>query len=253
MSTPVTIGKAGWFSTVRRDTWWLEPFLVVVGLGAFVVYTTLSAVVWDSYFEYGPYLSPFYEPLLRFDWWKFSPAILILWIPLAFRTTCYYYRGAYYKAFFLNPPACAVTGQGGKGYTGEQRFPFILQNFHRFTVPLALFLNVMLWVGAIRSFWYEGQIGIGVGSIVLTVNAFLLMMYTFSCHSVRHLIGGKLNCFTCSAASRVRHKAWKQVSCWNESHRKWAWTSLIFVALTDIYIRLVAHGVIHDFNTWAKL
>lgn len=253
MSAPVTLGKTGWFNTVRRDTWWLEPLLVVVGLGAFAVYSTISAVLWDSHFEYGPYLSPFYEPLLLFDWWKLSPAILILWIPLGFRATCYYYRGAYYKAFFLNPPACAVTGKEGTGYTGEQRFPFILQNFHRFFLYLAFILNVMLWIGAVKSFWYDGHLGIGVGSVVLTINAFLLMMYSFSCHSLRHLIGGRLNCFTCSAGARVRHKAWKQVSCWNESHRKWAWTSLIFVALTDLYIRLVAHGVIHDFNTWRNL
>jgi hypothetical protein len=253
MSRTVTVGKTGWFNTVRHDTWWVEPMLVVVGLGAFAVYSTISAVVLDSHFEYGPYLSPYYEPLLLFDWWKFSPAILIMWAPLAFRATCYYYRGAYYKAFFLNPPACAVTGQEGKGYTGEGRFPFVLQNFHRFFLYVALIFNVLLWIGAIRAFWYDGRIGIGVGTVVLVINAFLLMMYSLSCHSVRHLVGGKLNCFTCSGAARVRHKAWKNVSCWNENHKKWAWTSLIWVALTDVYIRLVAHGIIHDFNTWTGI
>ena len=157
MSHPVTIGKTGWFSTIRSDAWWLEPLLVVVGLGLFVIYTTISAVFLDSHFEYGPYLSPFYEPLLTFHWWHFSPAILILWVPLAFRTTCYYYRGAYYKAFFLNPPACAVTGSQTKAYRGESRFPFILMKLHRFTLYLALVLNAFLWWGAIRSFWYEGD------------------------------------------------------------------------------------------------
>ena len=37
-----------------------------------------------------------------------APAILVLWIQVLFRATCYYFRGAYYKAFFLDPPACAV-------------------------------------------------------------------------------------------------------------------------------------------------
>lgn len=250
MSHPVTIGKTGWFSTVRRDTWWLEPLLVVVGLSFFGIYATVSAVVLNSHFEYGPYLSPFYEPLLLFDWWHFSPAILILWAPLGFRATCYYYRGAYYKAFFLNPPACAVTGSETKSYTGEGRFPFVLTNLHRFFLYVALIFNGFLWYGAIKSFWFEGHVGVGVGSIVLVINAYLLMMYSLSCHSIRHLIGGRLNCFTCSAQARMRHGAWKKVSFWNESHKKWAWSSLIFVALTDLYIRLVAWGVVPDFNTW---
>ena len=114
MSHPVTLGKTGWFNTTRRDNWWIEPLFVVIGLTAFGVYSTFSAVFWQSHFEHGPYLSPFYEPLLLFDWWQFSPAILILWAPLGFRATCYYYRGAYYKAFFLNPPACAVTTAGSR-------------------------------------------------------------------------------------------------------------------------------------------
>lgn len=250
MSQPVTVGKAGWFGTGRRDTWWLEPLLVLVGLSAFGVYATISAVFWDRHFEYGPYLSPFYEPLLRPSWWRLSPAVLILWAPLGFRATCYYYRGAYYKAFFLNPPACSVTGSRGRAYSGETRFPLILQNFHRFFLFFALILNVFLWIGAVKSFYFEGQLGLGVGSIVLTVNAYLLMMYSFSCHSIRHFIGGRLDCFSCSGTARLKHRAWSRVSCWNESHKKWAWSSLIWVALTDLYIRLVAMGTITDFNTW---
>ncbi|MCZ6767003.1 MAG: succinate dehydrogenase [bacterium] len=253
MSHPVTLGKTGWFSTDRRDNWWIEPLLVVVGLSAFGVYSTLSAVFWQSHFEYGPYLSPFYEPLLLFNWWPFSPALLILWAPLGFRATCYYYRGAYYKAFFMNPPACAVTGQEGKGYTGEGKFPFVLMNFHRFFLIAALFLNVFLWIGAIRSFWYEGSIGIGVGSVIMVINAHLLMMYSLSCHSIRHFIGGRLDCFTCTAASRTGHAGWKQTSKWNEHHKRFAWFSLVWVGLTDVYIRLVAHGIIPDLNTWSSL
>jgi hypothetical protein len=253
MSQPVTIGKAGWFSTVRRDAWWLEPALVVFGLGLFTVYATASAVILDSHFEYGPYLSPFYEPLIIVDWWHVSPAILILWAPLGFRATCYYYRGAYYKAFFLNPPACAVTGSETRGYTGEHKFPFVIMNLHRFFLYIVLVFNVFLWIGAVKSFWYEGHVGVGVGSLVLVINAYLLMMYSLSCHSLRHLVGGKLDCFTCSRRARARYKAWKRVSLWNESHKRWAWSSLIWVALTDLYIRLVAWGVLPDFNTWTGI
>jgi len=251
MAQAVTVGKRGWFATLRRDAWWLEPLLVVIGLGTFVVYSTVSAVFWDFNFEVGPYLSPFYEPLLDFGWWPFSPAILILWAPLAFRTTCYYYRRAYYRSFFLNPPACAVTGFTSKNYRGEAKFPFILQNFHRYFLYVALVFNVFLWIGAIKSFRWEDDFGIGLGSILLTVNAFLLMMYSFSCHSLRHLVGGGLDCFSCTRVTRARKRVWDYVTSWNEHHRFWAWASLITVGLTDLYIRLVASGTITDPNTWS--
>src|SRR3989475_12299091 len=106
-SPSVETKLAAFGETQRRDAWWVEILPVVVLLGGFGVYATLRAVE-GKFYEWGPYLSPFYSPLLSFSWWKFSPAILILGAPLAFRTTCYYYRKAYYRAFFLDPPACAV-------------------------------------------------------------------------------------------------------------------------------------------------
>jgi hypothetical protein len=254
MSQPVSIGKQGFFATLRRDRWWVEPFLVAAGLTAFGIYTTISAVALGTHFEVGPYLSPFYEPLLLFEWWKFSPAILILWAPLGFRATCYYYRGAYYKAFFANPPACAVTGYANpKKFAGESRFPWTIMNLHRFFLFFALILNIFLWIGAIRSFWYDGRLGFGLGSIIMVINAWLLMMYSLSCHSIRHLVGGKLDCFSCAGKPRPRYRWWRKISEWNENHRLWAWSSLIWVAWTDIYIRLVATGVLNDPNTWGKL
>ena len=30
----------------------------------------------------------------------------------------------------------------------------------------------------------------------------------------------------------------------------WAWVSMIWVALTDLYIMLVSKGIITDYNTW---
>ena len=66
-----------------------------------------------------------------------SPALFILPFPLLFRATCYYYRKAYYRAFFWDPPACAVSEVAPrKNYTGEREFPFILQNLHRYAFYL---------------------------------------------------------------------------------------------------------------------
>ncbi|MBI4444685.1 MAG: succinate dehydrogenase [Acidobacteria bacterium] len=252
MEQNIAVGKQGWLGTARRDTWWVEPLLILVGLSAFGIYSTYSAVFWDYHFEIGPYLSPFYEPLLVFDWWPFSPAILILWIPLGFRTTCYYYRGAYWRSFFANPPACAVTGWEGKNYAGEAKFPIFVLNFHRYFMYAALLLNVMLWVGAVRSYWWQGELGIGLGSIILTINAFLLMMYSLGCHSLRHLVGGKLDCFSCSSCARTRKRIWDYITRWNEHHKFWAWVSLIWVAFTDFYVRMVSSGVFNDPNTWSN-
>ncbi len=128
--------------TLRADRWWLTPAVTFMVFSRFIVYSTWRAFAGENYFS-EPYLSPFYSPCLStecvpgssdfgqpFGWWGLSPALLILIFPLGFRLTCYYYRKAYYRAFWLSPPACAVAEPHGK-YTGETRFPLIAQNIHR--------------------------------------------------------------------------------------------------------------------------
>lgn len=228
--------------TMRRDAWWIAPLLTVIVLSGFGIYATWRAFE-NRFYEVGPYLSPFYSPLLHFGWWRFSPAILILWAPLGFRVTCYYYRKAYYRAFFWDPPACAV-GEPRKGYNGETRFPFILQNIHRYFFYAATIVLVFLWYDAIKAFIFDGHFGVGVGSIVLFVNNIILLpLYSFSCHSFRHLIGGHLDQFS---RCPTRYKLWGAVSVLNNNHMLWAWISLFSVALADFYIRLVASGAIND-------
>jgi hypothetical protein len=243
----LTMGAKGFGATMRRDAWWLELIPVVIVLGAFGIYATVRAFE-GAYYEWGPYLSPFYSPLIdpHHRWWPFSPAILILGAPLGFRATCYYYRKAYYRAFFLDPPACAVGESRPHRYSGETRFPFILQNLHRYFLYLARIFLIILWYDAVRAFWFEGRFGIGVGSLVLLANIVLLSFYTFSCHSLRHIVGGKLDCFSCAAFGGPRHAAWRGATFLNEHHMLFAWLSLFSVGLADLYIRLVASGSIHD-------
>ncbi len=126
--------------TSRRDLWWVQPLAVLLGLSAFVVYATWAALPGDHY-RWGPYLSPFYSPELFGDpryawlgakpnWWMswlpWSPALFILWAPGGFRLTCYYYHGAYYKAFWADPPSCTVS-EPRTHYTGEDSFPLIMR------------------------------------------------------------------------------------------------------------------------------
>lgn len=246
--------RLGFLETLRKDRWWVEPGLIALGLTVFLGYLTVSAFLDQWAFEIGPYLSPVFEPKLHgpFDVWWFSPALLILWGPIGFRATCYYYRLAYYRSYFLQPPACAV-GDFGRKYKGESSLPLILQNVHRFFLYVALIFVVLLWLGVFHALHHpdEGW-GVGLGTFVLGINAFLLMMYTFSCHSLRHLVGGGLDCFSCSRWTRARKRIWDYVSSWNVNHRLWAWTSLVWIVLTDVYIRLVANGHITDPNTWTS-
>jgi len=243
---------------MRRDRWWLTPLLVFLGLSTFIVYATWAALQ-NKHYTFGPYLSPFYAPELWGDsphawlgkpatWWPgwlpYSPAILILWAPGGFRVTCYYYRGAYYKAFWADPPACAV-GEPRKNYIGESNWPLIIQNVHRYFLYLAIiFIGLLTW-DAINAFRFDNGFGMGVGTIVLCVNVVLLAGYTFGCHSFRHIIGGRLDCISKSPAC---HKLYTGCSALNQRHMLWAWMSLFSVMFADLYVRMCSMGYWRDFR-----
>lgn len=264
MAISDSLKRRSFGETSRPDAWWSKPLVVFGGLGAFVIYSTWAAFQGEHY-VFGNYLSPMYSPELFGDsphawfgakpgWWPmwlpFSPAFLILWAPGGFRLTCYYYRGAYYKAFWGDPPACAV-GEPRKSYWGENRWPLIFQNVHRYFMYLAMCFLIFLWYDAFCSYFFtdietgDTSLGIGVGSLVLTANAYLLSGYTMGCHSFRHVIGGYLNVFS---SSPLRHKGWKCVTCLNERHQLWAWCSLIMVGFADVYVRLCSMGIWTDFH-----
>jgi hypothetical protein len=253
MGSPSVESKLAPFGeTQRRDAWWVELLPVVILLGGFGIYATLRAFE-GRFYQWGPYLSPFYSPLIDAGhrWWKFSPALLILAGPLGFRATCYYYRKAYYRAFFLDPPACAVSESGKRNYKGETAFPFILQNIHRYFLYLAILFILFLWHDAYEAFFFPGRLhvpefGIGLGSLIMLANVILLSLYTLSCHSLRHLAGGKLDCFSCTSFGPPRHTAWIWLSSLNERHMFFAWASLISVGFTDFYIRMLGAGVFKD-------
>jgi hypothetical protein len=249
-SIDVPLKQVGFGQTARKDTWWREPLLVFLGFSAFIVYSTWAALQGDHY-TFGPYLSPFYSPLLttvRPSWLPaflpFSPAMLILWAPGGFRFTCYYYRGAYYKAFWQDPPGCTV-GEPRKTYWGERSFPLILQNVHRYFLYLAIVFIFLLTYDAIKAMSFDGHFGIGVGTLVMIVNPILLGSYTFGCHSLRHLIGGRLDEMS---KKPVRKSCYDCVSSLNRRHMMFAWFSLFWVGFTDVYIRLCSMGIWTDWR-----
>jgi hypothetical protein len=208
-------------------------------------------------------VSPFYSPEIfgssphawfgpKPGWWPgwapFSPALFILWVPAGFRLTCYYYRGAYYKAFWADPPACAV-GEPRKKYLGEASFPLIMQNVHRYFVYLAVLFLGFLAYDVWLALWFADPVtgkerfGVGVGTLVLTLNVLLLGGYTFGCHSLRHVLGGFLDHLS---GAPVRRRVYHCVTCLNQRHMGWAWASLCWVMFSDVYVRLCSMGVWHD-------
>ena len=250
--------------TARKDAWWVSPLVVFIMLSAFVIYTTWAALQ-GEYYHYGSYLSPLYSPELFGDsphalfgpkpnWWPsfipFSPALLILWAPGLFRLTCYYYRGAYYKAFFADPVSCTVSEGKGK-YKGERSFPLIMQNIHRYFMYIALLFLFILSYDVYNALWHinpqtgEKTFGIGIGTLVLATNVVLLGGYTLGCHSLRHVVGGVLDKLSGAPA---RHKMYACVTCFNQRHMLYAWMSLCWVGFTDIYIRMCAMGIWTDWK-----
>jgi hypothetical protein len=240
--------------TDRRDAWWIEPVFTVLALVLFTIYATWS-VLQNNFYEFGPYLSPFYSPNLKemlpalFEGLAFSPAFFVLWIPLGFRGTCYFYRRAYCRSFFWDPPACSVDEPRGKSYNGERGI-FLFQNLHRYFFYLAALLAIFHWTHAFDAFFYDGQFGVGVGTFVILLDALFLTLYVFSCHSWRHLLAGKKDCFSCDNFTKVRHKGWLKQSKLDEHHMLFAWVSLFTVGFADLYVRLVASGAIQEWNTW---
>jgi hypothetical protein len=228
--------------------WWLLPVTVVVVLSSFIVYSMWVAHLGVAHAENAPYLSPFYSPTWLSDNIRppVFPAALALIVPILFRGTCYYYRKAYHRSFFWDPPACTVGELRHRPYHGETAFPLILNNLHRFSMYLAVAYIVILSVDASQAFSYNGKAYLGLGTIIMVVNVILLAGYTFSCHSLRHFVGGGLDCFSCSRAASVRHGIWRAVSRINTIHPLWAWVSLFSVASVDIYIRMLNAGWFSD-------
>ena len=247
-------------ATLRSDRWWLQPVITVTVLTSFVVYATWAAFVGTNYYAGSSFgrdlISPFYSPCLAgscvegsvhgptLSWWTLSPALIILLFPLGFRMTCYYYRRSYYRAFWWAPPACGVADAHGS-YSGESKFPLIMQNVHRYFFYFGLVFNSILTADAVLAYRIDGAWGLSVGSLVLTANAALLWLYSLSCHACRHLCGGNLRSFS---KHPIRAKMWNLLTPLNAQHMKFAWVSLFGVALTDVYVRLVASGTITDFK-----
>ena len=245
--------------TLRKDPWWRAPAITAAALTIWVIYATVRVFMGHWYWvpQYH-YLTPFYSPCVSGEcapgssslgqWFPAVPPIIpyafvSLVFVLGFRLSCYYYRGAYYRAFWRAPAACAVREPHAK-YTGETRFPLILQNLHRYFFYLAIPIAILLTYDVTQAFrGPNGDFGFGLGTLILLVNVVLIWAYALSCHSCRHITGGRLKNFS---RHPVRYWIWTQISKLNARHMLFAWLSLGTLMLADLYIWLVSAGVFSD-------
>lgn len=256
----------------RTDNWWSSAltFLIVFsGFGLWATfrafqngfYTTDDTALHLAQFGGAHYLSPFYSPTITLAFhigqFAISPALLILPFPLSFRLSCYYYRKMLYRSYLADPLGCAVkepaplAGMRYKKYRGERAFPLIVQNFHRYAFFAAVIFIVLLWKDTVEAFFFTGSdgashFGMGLGTLVFLANICLLTLYTFSCHSWRHFVGGGTDCYSCTIMNKTRHGMWSKVSYLNERHGLFAMASLVSVAVTDVVVWLIASGRLHD-------
>jgi hypothetical protein len=212
--------------------WRFWSFLIILAVGGWAVVTFPVA-------EITGYIDPFY-----------SPTILILPLPGAFRLTCYAYRKDYHRHLFHHPLGCYSGERGEKTtrhYTGERNAIFQLENFHRYFLYAGLAILPFFYYDFVHSLIYSGAFELRLGSLVILVNALTLTAWALSCHALRHLIGGNIDCYTCVPAGSLRKSVFNVQSWWNAHHETLAWISLLVFFFTDLYLRALTAGLPVDF------
>ena len=248
--------RKGFARTQRIDNWWTEPFWMASALTIAVLYTGMRVLIWDGDIQYDNHrvTSPIFSPdvlhllhITNHPGWMNS-AMLILWIPFGFRGTCYYMRRVYHRTFFQNPTGCMIAKPElnyAIGYKGE-RGPFILNNIHRYMLYLAiLILSVKFYDVILTTKFSDGSRAISIGTLILGIESFLLLMYVTSCHAFRHLFGGGMNRWR-GGLSGVFGSLYRTISKVNVHHSFWFWTSLAMVFLGDLFVLAVAEDILSD-------
>ena len=249
----VPVEKKGFFATFRTDKWWIQPLVMGTILILFGVYTIAVLLIehgaigsYENDFIYynengAHYVSPISSPgpnaipsdILSF--WPLPATLLFIWAPLGFRGTCYYGRRVFYRSLLANPAGCAVD-KPIKSYNGENALPFIIMNSHRYFLYLAIILAILHWYHAFESYIFGNSLGVGFGSLILTIDALFLTLYVSSCHSLRNLVGGNVDCISCTNYVKKTGNSW--INSLNRHHGLYFWISLVTIMIADFYIRI---------------
>lgn len=213
--------------------WRFWSFVVILGIGSW-------ALIAFPVKPISGYVDPFY-----------SPTVLIVPIPGLFRLTCYAYRKDYHRHLFHHPLGCREDSRGENhslSYTGERNAIFQFENLHRYFLYAGIAILPFFYYDFGQSLFYSGTFLLRLGSFVLLANALLLTAWTLSCHALRHLIGGNIDCYSCVTGGSVRKSIFDFQSWWNLHHEALAWISLLTIFFADLYLRGLTAGFPVDFR-----
>ena len=118
-----------------------------------------------------------------------------------------------------------------------------MQNFHRYFFYAAFIISLINTGTPSWPSTAKNGFGVGLGNLILVGNVLMLWGYTLSCHSCRHVTGGRLKHFSKHPG---RYRWWTFVSKLNTRHMQFAWITLATLAITDAYIMAVSAGWIND-------
>ena len=174
-------------------------------------------------------------------------------ITIPFFMTCYYFRYFGWRKFFSHPVKCGLNEKPDRKYEGE----FFLVKFHRifFWLMLAFILihlteaiaesagvieyNYRLFVPYVFPFTTETTEMQSVevqtlGEIAEWFYISIAFVFLFSCHFLRHFIGGTSFCFSCGRVGEARGKLYRVQTKFNNYHGLLFWlsiSSIIFILL----------------------
>lgn len=236
------------FSTWRLDNWWAQPVTLVAALTLFVIYSTYRVYTMGTDPVVANHGYHYQSPFVAMDFtflvpdavtavvpFLAYPGMLLLPIAGGFRFTCYYFRRAYYRSFVARPAACATEAWSGKDYKGETRL-MVFQNLHRYFMYAAIVMWALHAIGLVRDIFHGGHVYLGIGTVLLAADVILLGGYVFGCHAFRHLIGGRVDCFSCSSVNESSHSMWGGVTKLNQKHAFFALASMASIVIADLYL-----------------
>ena len=164
----LTLPRRSFGQTMRADVWWAQPLDRFSGSGR-----RSSFIRPGRRFRDGIIISaPASRHFTRRKFWRFAAQLVRARNHFGgppgssfsgassssgrravFRLTCYYYRGAYYKAFWADPPACTV-GEPRSTYLGERSFRSSCRTCIATSLYLALLFILVLAHDVWKAMWF---------------------------------------------------------------------------------------------------
>ncbi len=214
-------------SELLEPNWRLWSFVILI-------VASMSALIVLPVKSFDGYVDPFY-----------SPTVLLVPVAGLLRLTCYAFRKNYHRHLFKHPLDCTTSARGDsetRSYSGETKF-FRLENAHRYFVYAGIAILPFFYYDMVGSITYAGGLTLRLGSVLMAAEVVALTLWLASCHSIRHLVGGRTDCYGCEFAGNKKNAVWRGQSYLNRHHELLAWAGLILIVAVDLYLRGLAAGM----------